>query len=273
MEKINLEKLMQSQFDAAKSSLNLATTFGIIVLLINILVTFVSAISTYLVIVVAGFTILNMIFQWRSDKLRGTAEATLRKFDLHNGLGWEISSREITNLLASAPNSVKKAARSTEEYTYFASTQDKGPVRLLENLEESAWWTWNQAKRMSKYVGVFGVVILVIAFLTLIVALQNTPSQTSADNIAKITIVVIVFIFSGGYIRLAFDYNLLFHSAKEIENQAHRLRQEPNISEIEAIKLLHDYQIIRANGPLFPSWLWRMVRTELNELWQTRLSG
>lgn len=273
MQHVNLEKLIQAQFDTSKFWLMLATICGIGVLVINVFVTVANLYSTMLAVVAALLSVLYVIFLWRSDRLRDNAESTLRKFEMHNSLGWEISNREIANLLALVPNFVKKAARSTEKYDYFASTKNHGAGKLLENLEESAWWTKHQARRMAQYVGIFGVAVFSLAFITLIISLQSALSQTTADNIAKVTIAVIVFMFSGGYIRLAFDYNLLASQADRVEDQSCQLRKDSNILEVEAIKLLHDYQILRANSPLLPSWLWKMMQDELNMLWEKRIAS
>lgn len=271
MENINLEKLLQAQFDLAKFWLTLAISSGIGILLIDIFVIFFSQLGSVFAFLAAILVVFDTISIWQSDRLRENAETTLRKFEFHNALGWEISPRELTNLLATAPNSVKRAARSDNTYTYFASHRDNGPKRLLENLEESAWWSKHQAKRMSKYVGAAGVTMMFSAFVTLFISLQSSPSQTTDKIIAKIIISVIVFMFSGGYVRLAFDYNLFADQAEKAEVRAFQLCSEKDFSEIQAIKLLHDYQIDRANSPLIPSWLWRMKNKELNELWNERI--
>ena len=272
MKNVNLEKMMQAQFDLAKFWLTLAISSGIVVLLIDIFVVVANQWSTFLVFGAALLAVLNSVFLWRSDRLRETAEMMLRKFEMYKSLGWEISAREIANLLAAAPSSVKEAARSGEQYKYFASTRNKDPRKLLENLEESTWWSKHQAKRMSKYVAAFGISMLTIAFITLVFALQSALSASTSDSIARIMISIIVFMLSGGYIRLAFDYNLFANQAHDIEEIAFRLRQEDKISEVEAIKLFHNYQIDRANSPLLPSWLWKIMSKELNDLWNERLS-
>ncbi len=273
MDNINIEKLMQAQFELAKTWLTLAIGSGICILVIDILVIFFSQLSAVLAFVAAILVVFDAIFIWQSDRLRENAETTLRKFEMLNSLGWEISSREIANILAAAPNSVKSAARSDEKYSYFASDKDKGAKKLLENLEESSWWSKHQAKRMSKYIGIVGIIMMFLAFASLIISLQNALSAITDEIIARIIISVIVFMFSGGYVRLAFDYHLFASQANKAEESAFQLRSKSDVLEIEAIKLLHDYQIDRANSPLIPSWLWRIMSKELNELWNERIDS
>ena len=270
---INLEKFMQAQFNAAKAWQSGATLCGAIILLINIVVTVTNQLSAILAIVAALLTLLNALALGRSDRLRGAAEETLRKFEMYKALGWRISSREIADLLAAAPKAIKEAASSKEQFEYFSSMSDAGPIKLLENLEESAWWSKHQAKRMAMYTGATGVIVLLIVLGSLVATLQITTLQSTAEITAKAAILVILFMISGGYVRLAFDYELFARQAEKAETQAHQLRKSGQMTEVEAIKLLHDYQIDRATSPLLPSWLWQMVQNELNALWNARMAG
>ena len=121
---------------------------------------------------------------------------------------------------------------------------------------------------MAQYVSWLSILVLAIAFIAMATALQNAVNQGIATNLAKTAIAIIVFMFSGGYIRLAFSYSKLAQQAAQIENYANRMTKEPEISEVQAIKLLHDYQITRSAAPMLPTWLWRSMENELNHLWQ-----
>ena len=110
MENINFEDLMQAQFNLAKFWWSLATLCGVLVLIIDVVVAFTGQISILLAIVTAGLLVLNVLCLWRSDRLREIAETMLRKYEMHKSLGWGISAREIANMLALAPSSVKGGA-------------------------------------------------------------------------------------------------------------------------------------------------------------------
>jgi len=270
LQNINLSKLRQALFDAAKGWQSAASVCGLVILLINIVITVTSQLSTVLAIVAVLLTLLNVLFLWWSDKLRGEAETTLRKLEFYHGLGWAISRREIANLLASSPKAVKQAAYSTEISEYWTSTSLESPFKLVENLEESAWWSKHLARRMSWYAGATGLVTIMVVLITLLLALQNLTGQSTPDIVAKVIILVVLFMISSGYIRLAFDYDQFARAAEKAETQAVQLQENTVIAEIEAVKLLHDYQIDRAAAPLLPSWLWGLVEKDLNDLWKQR---
>lgn len=259
---------MRAQFDASKRWWTIGATCRLSVVGIGIISTLTSLFAEWLGLLAAFLTVAYVLFQWYSDYLRDTAETILRKIELYDGLGWPITSREIVDLLLTVPKSVKAQASTSDDAPYFESKTALSPLRMLENLEESTWMTKHQAKRMGQYVSWLSALVFMIAAIALITSLQNAANQTVATNVAKITIAVIVFMFSGGYVRLAFNYYSFARQTEQIENNAHRMTKESNITEIQVVKLLHDYQIIRAKAPMLPSWLWRYMQNELNRLWQ-----
>ena len=66
MNDINIEKLMQSQFDLAKFWLTLATSCGVAILVVSIVVIVFIQLSTVLAFVAAILVAMNAVFQWRS---------------------------------------------------------------------------------------------------------------------------------------------------------------------------------------------------------------
>jgi hypothetical protein len=270
---INLQRLMNAQFDEAKLYQNIAIGCGIVVLGIDVCTTVHNQHEKALALIATGLVVMSVLALWRSSRMQNIAEGILRKFEFRNGLNWPLSGREVSDILASAPNNVKKAARSTEPETYFTDTQAPSVQRLLKNLEESAWWTKHLARRMVAITALFSTTVFLIVFIILIISLQSVLSPTASDIIAKITINIIAFIFTGGYFKLAFDYNLLATEAERAEERACDLLKLPEVVESEAVKALHDYQIARATSPLLPSWIWKLSQKELDTLWKERVEG
>src|SRR5687767_2739303 len=120
----NLESMMDAQFNAAKFYILFAVICSLVVLSASIFITVFGAYENILALISALLTVLSVIFIWRSDRLRNVAETILRKFELYRGLGWDISSKEIVDILATAPRSVRKAARAMNPHeAYFSSTK------------------------------------------------------------------------------------------------------------------------------------------------------
>ncbi|NTW01906.1 MAG: hypothetical protein HGA19_11555 [Oscillochloris sp.] len=63
---------------------------------------------------------------------------------------------------------------------------------------------------------------------------------------------------------------LLFIDARklgELVSRRQRVQKETQLPDVQAIKLLHEYQIARAGAPMLPDWLWSLMQRELNDLW------
>src|SRR6266511_1000564 len=96
---------------------------------------------TFLAISVGG-----PICQCRSDSLRQRAETLLRHDELEEGLRCEINLKVLSDYFATAiPVEAGSKVRAREQGSFYASTRPRGPVRALENLQESAWWTQHLA--------------------------------------------------------------------------------------------------------------------------------
>jgi len=264
---INIEKLMQAQFDAAKFW-QLASTFcNFIVMVLSILVIFTDKWHTFLLISTLLVTLLGILFLWHSIGLRAVAEDILRKLEMYNGFGWEITSKEILDLRASSSKSVKKAAYSSDSYKYFASTETVGAERALQNLEESAWWTKHQSRKMAFYSSGAGAFLLLLVIIGLVSITQNPLPKDKMQKIGEVAVVIILFIGATGYMRRALEYRTFSLQAAEADSTANDILGTDTVSEIDAIKLLHDYQVNRAISPLLPSWLWALEKKNLNKLW------
>ena len=75
-----------------------------------------------------------------------------------------------------------------------------------------------------------------------------------------------------GCVRLGFDYQSFASEAGRVEDQAVKMGKKSRVAEVEAIKLLHEYQIVRATSPMLPGWLWKRKQKELPELWRQRMT-
>ncbi len=77
-----------------------------------------------------------------------------------------------------------------------------------------------------------------------------------------------MLIFSLGLIRFILGYYQFSSQASRVEIQAARLLELDSVNQDQAIKLIYEYQLSRAVAPLLPSWLWKLMRNDLNRLWQ-----
>lgn len=272
MSQENVEHLKTVQFEVAKRRWAIASISGFCVLVLGVIVLFTDRWNLLLALLAGGGAVVDAYFRWRSDTMKDAAESMLRRFEMHDALGWPVSQRELRDMRIDGPKSVRIAVESPEVRTYFASTSGVGWRRALENLEESAWWSKHLSKRMAALLFWVAVIVISLGFSILILAFQSTTAPGTAEQVSQIVIALLVFLFSNGYLRLAIDYKTFADAAQQIELQAEQQLKRDVTEETEVILLQHDYQIARAQSPLIPDRIYRLMEPALNELWKQKTS-
>lgn len=222
---------------------------------------------------IAALALLAEGLQWRSDVIKGSAESLKRKLEYHNAFGWAITGYEMAQYLLQVPRkSIQRLPREGEGEPYFASTQGIGPTRALENVRESAWWSKNQAERLGHIC--FGITALafLVALAILLFAVQAVDDPSARSGIGRIVTATITFVVSFGLIRLALGYAGFAKAAARVVESAEQALGAGGGEMIQAIKLLHDYQLARASAPLLPTWYYNRIRGHLNRLWDAYLN-
>ena len=221
---------------------------------------------------VAGCTVLSELCLYRSDAIKSAAQQFRRKLDLQDGLGWQIPNTDLSDLAVQCSSSVKQRARKRPTEPYFASTDPPGPVRALRNVAESAWWTKHLSCSMAVLCQNTVIAGSLISFVSLIVTLQATSAHSAQVNVARIVTSLLMLFLSLGLIKLAIGYTCLNKSSASSEAAAERaLKEAPE--ELAAFKVMYDYHLNRAAGPLIPTWIWKLRRDELNQAWQEHRNG
>ncbi len=206
---------------------------------------------------------------WRSEVLRHRAESLLRLVELEDGFGWKVDEKILADNLARAiPVAARAANREREQGLFYASSESSGGRRAMGNLRESAWWTQQLSASMARITGVAAVCVGFTALWSLLVAATVIDSATPLV-VSNVVTAVISLIFAGNLIRLPFDYSSLSSSARESDQKASALIRVDPVETGYALRLLGDYQIKRAVGPLLPDWVWKLRRDRLNEIWRS----
>jgi hypothetical protein len=204
---------------------------------------------------------------WRTDSFKGSAEAILRKLDFRESFGWGISRDEMADLVVDCPARLRRSIPPpADEDRYFASHEDLGAAKALENLQESSWWSKHLAKRMGHIVLAVTIGLILASVIVLILSISTLKDFDTLTNIGRAVTAVLMLVLSLGLIRLTVSYFRFSKRAEQIEREA--IRQLNACSdELEAVKTWHEYQVARALAPLIPSILWKQMNKDLNEAW------
>ena len=271
---IDLKQFMQIYFDTTKKWWGISTfSKAIAVAISSFTILFPNQTDIFAIISVLCL-ISHGLLQWKTDHLKGRAESLLRKFEMYDGLGWPVSQRELADLQMESSKSIKKKLSNMDTTNDYFISKEANPIpRILENLSESAWYTKHQAKRMASYLISVSVGVVILLIAAIVIVLRTPDTQAVLLDLSKGVIVVILFLFFYGYVRLAVDYKQYANAVERAEKQATDAIKDPNLTEAHAIKLLTEYQITRTNAPLLPGWLWNRMKDELNEKWAQQHGG
>lgn len=206
----------------------------------------------------------------RVDSLSELAEKLKRWHELSEGFGVHPSKDELADISVAIDGSLPtKYELLLTAGLMFASTAPIGSDHALENLCESAW----SSKHLSKFcAGWLTTVCIITGVSALVVLLFLATSAATGGHastlVAKCISATFSFIVSVGVVKSLLVFFRFSRESGEIESEATRLRNRGNVSEFETMRLLGDYQLLRASSPVIPTWVWRIKRNKLNKLWK-----
>lgn len=234
---------------------------------------FLQSFSTAAPFILAILTVAAELCLLRSERLRGIAQRLNRALELEDGLGWDVSKVEFTDILARGPSSAEELRAPKDQEPYFASTKTPGAERLVDNLAESSWWSKHLAESMRALCLITMVVVTGTVIALLIISIQalqptNVEGVQRAQEVSRVVTAALLMIFSLGLLKLALAYHSFAQKAATTDTSAQA--QSGKAMETSAIKLLHEYQLARASAPPLPGWIWKLRRKSLNRLWEYR---
>jgi hypothetical protein len=220
---------------------------------------------------VAILSVVSEISRWRSDDFKGTGEKTKRQLEEHDGFGWSISKSDLADVMAECPKRFL-ATLSHEQLagSVFASDTGKGPKRAVENLRESAWWSKHLAKTTATGLKWIILILFIGAIFALLVSIRTVADRAVLANIAKVVTSTLVLGFSLGLLRLLQSYIVFSQKAGDAEQKAERLLKE-EVEVVDALRALGSYQMARASAPLLPTFVWKLNKERLNNIWDFRV--
>jgi len=271
---LKLRKIISKTFRKAKRWYAAYLLFQLAVLVFAIISIF-AELNPNLSAVIAFLAVLaTETVRWRSDCWKSEGQTALRKWETADGLGVPVDMAYIADWLAAKPKGFLADVSDVEvRGSEFDSGQARGPLRVVRNTQESAWWSKHISSRMTAYLGFILLVIVVAAFLALtfsIGALKKANIQqigTVVQNVGGILCSVLVFIFSINVVRLLMEFWTFATEAKEILVRCGELLKRPDLVERDALSVLHDYQTARNAAPLLPTFVWKLHGNHLREQW------
>jgi hypothetical protein len=266
--KYNPRVLDRALFESAKKWWLFALICRLIVFIVSVVVILAGVIPEIAPFITIILLIAAELILWESNRKKDVAETLLRKLDVHDSFGWSISGSEMSDMLIHIPSGVKERASAQEAIEkYFASAEDPGPTRAIENLQESAWWSKHLAARSGFICLLAMCVTVVVSLILIIVSVETISNFDVLSSIGRVVTSTIALIFSLGLFRLTTDYYSFSKRAAQVEKEAEHLLGYTYIDSVQAIQLTHEYQLARAAAPLIATRVYNSMRSELDNLW------
>lgn len=266
-----LKGLVDAQFSRAKRFWTYVNVCRLIILVINIASIFSGVATTNLFAAISAVTgILAVVFQFHSDRHKGLAESLLRQYEAYDGLGWPVSRKTVSDVLAELPRKLREHAMEPSILVpYYSSHAPVSPKRTLENLEESSWWTKHLSRNMANLVLLLILAMLITSIAALVVTLNTVESRSVVNDLSRASVSAVAFLFTGGLVRLWLDYQRLGQGAARTEDMAcQELANHAELEVVQVFNVMHEYHIVRASGPLIPDWIFYRSKPALDTMWK-----
>lgn len=222
--------------------------------------------STIIALLAAFF---DKWFSYQSKQKKDIAEHARRLLLIVNGLGYQVSKKELTDLFASFSIS-ETAGKKWESKDYFQSTHKIGYLRLSHLLQESAFFSKHLYSESAKISWVMFSIIFLISLATLFV-LPILPSLSWVITIAKIISVVLMFLISIDLFGRALEYTDASNSIRYIDDKLENTYRS-GMKEGDILLVFSDYNTTVSSAPLIPTFIYNWNKTRLAKLWNKRSS-
>lgn len=273
--KFDYQRLFEIQSGKAKAWWRNYIILQVLLVVVSAFLVVTGNLSDLVAIVIVVLGALSSVVRLYADHLKGGFEITLGKFDFYDGLGWEISARErgtwLRELDEDARREITRIDRKPKSYN--ASHKIAGKVRLLENLEQSSCWSNDIALRAGAAFALVLASFSILGFIVFMGTALDSNDSTLVRKAARVLVTVVSAMFTIGFVRWTYLYFRFAFAAGRLEEKVSEiLNDDSSISEGEAVKLVCEYQSLRAVTPMLPDWIYRIRNKTLEEVWlSTRL--
>jgi len=188
------------------------------------------------------------------------ADDVHRAHEFQDAFGVSIPQQLITR----AYNKLGRDPGNYIESSTFASPEDKGSARAVENLKENAYFS----KYLASVSFAFFLLLLLVPIIIWVIFLSILASSTGEYEFIVYAIfgLIGILVIPGAF-KILQD---LWIFKSECETF---LNLDTPVTELETAKFLFDYQIARQNRPLMPSWIWARKKDTLNTKWENESSN
>jgi hypothetical protein len=266
---LKLLGLQRAEYEKAKKDERLSGIFQVIVSVVGVASVFtkgeiwiysLALCSLFSTILKWRFTLISKIHKSVSDRAR-------RLIMLIEGLGYKVSSKEVTDVIADFSVS-EKERNKYEDPEYFETKLPVGPRKFCLILQESSFFSKHLYKISAEQTWAFVIAAFILSLITLFV-LPSMSNQSWILAIARVVIVVLMFLTSTELLTKAILYSEAATIASKTDDRLEHVKESHN-PEYDIIYIFSDYNAGVESAPLISTSVYAKNRNRLNTLWSKR---
>jgi hypothetical protein len=231
-----------------------------------------SGTTKYLIAALAiGGTLVAYFLNLRFASQYDMAETMRRQSVLTEGLGYSIESTQFDVWKVRAGGRVEKQFRLVpRDPDYYATKAKPGPRRLIEMLEESAFYTRNLYMQLRRLIILIlaPLILILVGILLIIPALGGTSPLTL--GLANAVLVVIPIAVAADLLGAVMKLTRLTDGIVDVETDVERLKKSKAITETEALRLVFEYNCLTAAGYPIHNYLFGRWHADIDRSWRER---
>lgn len=204
------------------------------------------------------------------NRKKNAAHAARRAALIVNGLGEELSAGEKRRLSDKFTVSADRAKKS-QKSDYYATEAAPGPSRLLESLEESAFYSSKlHASSANAWIGI----VIFYAFMFAALAIFVIPSATNDYLMLSVRIffAATVFVLSADVLGSLMAHRRCARETGEILSRI-EISKKDAVNNADALHILEDYTSAIQGAPEILPLIYKKQESSLNRLWNAYRNG
>jgi hypothetical protein len=263
----SLLALSRAETEEAKRLFQLHLYAHAAALILGIPAIFVSGVATYVLAVAA---LISEAVAWTLRKTgserQEQGEKARRRALLMEAYDDTTEPIDVTDLRHGFSNRAERAAIDHEDPSYWSTTAPVGPKRLVEQLQESAYYSKHLYRETAKDATKISVALGAVA-IALLLATVLVDSDAARLAVTRIVVVFLAFLITVDGVTLALAWGSAAQQAGNVDRRLERC--DPDGSEA-VLAIWGDYSVATATAPPIPTPVYGKHKERLEQEWADR---
>lgn len=263
---MNLQQASRLLFKKSQHFLTTAFIAGMVVYAASVLSLFAHDPLSDLevILVIAGAQILQVYAKYRAFHWFGLADTVRRMHQMEDGLGVKPASLKLFEAEAAVG-----ICDAPSDPGYWFTKLPVGPRRLVEMIEESAFYTADLSERSGNILRVFALCGIALCVVSLVIATRLGVVGTAGEITSHIVVASLAFFLAGDLLIMSSQYFDLRNAARSTLQDARNLLSKGDVSREETTSFAMEYNSAVAQAPPVSSFIYNRNRTRLEKLFSS----